>query len=110
MKTACNSGWIVLQPDGRRSVEVTFDGGRISDEGALLLHAEDNAIGVTQPSAEYLSDFWEPSRGEHDVRTLVGQPVPAIARGTRKSTTTRTCVRTSFLEWRLATTTSSART
>ena len=65
-----------------RTVEAAFDAGLVtSDAGALLLRATDWAIGLMDRFAACFPD--ERRRGliEHEVVTLVGQRVFAIALG-----------------------------
>ena len=65
-----------------RAVEAAFDAGLVtSDAGALLLRATDRAIGLMDRFAACFPD--ERRRGliEHEVVTLVGQGVFAIALG-----------------------------
>src|ERR1700678_2758029 len=67
--------------DGRRVV-AAFDGGAVtSDAGALLLGATDRAIGLVGRLAACFQDRRKPELIEHEVATLVGQRVFAIALG-----------------------------
>ncbi|MFP4126685.1 MAG: transposase [Alphaproteobacteria bacterium] len=65
-----------------RAVVADFDGGAItSDAGALLLGATDRAIGLVEGFAGGFSDGRDPERVVHDLATLVGQRIFAIAMG-----------------------------
>jgi hypothetical protein len=65
-----------------RTVEAAFDAGLVtSDAGALLLKATDQAIGLMGRFAGCFHDERRPELIEHEVATLVGQRVFAIALG-----------------------------
>jgi hypothetical protein len=65
-----------------RTVEAAFDAGLVtSDAGALLLKATDEAIGLMGRFAGCFHDERRPELIEHEVATLVGQRVFAIALG-----------------------------
>jgi hypothetical protein len=65
-----------------RTVEAAFDAGLVtSDAGALLLKATDRAIGLIGRFAGCFHDERRPELIEHEVATLVGQRVFAIALG-----------------------------
>jgi hypothetical protein len=65
-----------------RPVEAAFDGGLVtSDAGALLLGSTDRAIGMIDRFAACFSDARRQDLIEHEVATLVGQRVFAIALG-----------------------------
>jgi hypothetical protein len=67
--------------EGRRVV-AAFDGGAVtSDAGALLLGAADRAIGLVERFVGCFRDGRAADRIEHEVATLVGQRVVAIALG-----------------------------
>jgi hypothetical protein len=67
--------------EGRRVV-AGFDGGAVtSDAGGLLLGATDRAIGLVGRLAACFRDRRKPELIEHEVTTLVGQRVFAIALG-----------------------------
>jgi hypothetical protein len=66
----------------RRDVVADFDGGEIiSDAGALLLGATDNAIGLVERFAGCFVDGRAAERVLHEVPTMVGQRVFGIALG-----------------------------
>jgi hypothetical protein len=66
-------------------VEAAFDAGLVtSDAGALLLKATDEAIGLMGRFAGCFHDERRPELIEHEVATLVGQRVFAIALGRRR--------------------------
>ena len=65
-----------------RAVVASFDGGAVtSDAGALLLGAADRAVGLVDRLADCFVDRRRPELIEHEVGTLVGQRVFAIALG-----------------------------
>jgi hypothetical protein len=65
-----------------RTVEAAFDAGLVtSDAGALLLKTTDGAIGLIERFAACFHDERRANLIEHEVATLVGQRVFAIALG-----------------------------
>jgi hypothetical protein len=65
-----------------RAVEAAFDAGLVTSEaGALLLGATDRAIGMMDRFAKCFHDVRRPDLIEHEVKTLLGQRVFAIALG-----------------------------
>ena len=82
MPTECSAELFEFAPVERRAVVAGFDGGKItSDAGALLLGLADRTIGLTDRFAGCFEDARDPALIEHEVRTLVGQRVIAIALG-----------------------------
>jgi len=82
MQTECNPERMAFARVEGRRVVAAFDGGAItSDAGALLLGATDRAIRLIDRFAACLTDGRDPERVVHDVATLVGQRVFAIAMG-----------------------------
>jgi len=82
MPTECNAELFGFAALGRREVVAGFDGGAItSDGGALLLGAADRAIGLVERFAGCFRDVRCQDLIEHEVKTLVGQRVFAIALG-----------------------------
>ncbi len=82
MQTECSADLFEFTPVERRAVVAGFDGGRItSDAGALLLGLADRAIGLTDRLAGCFVDTRNAALVEHQVHTLVGQRVFAIALG-----------------------------
>ncbi len=82
MPTECSPKSMVFARVDGRAVVADFGGGEItSDAGALLLGATDRAIGLVDRFAACLSDGRAPGRVVHEVATLVGQRVFAIALG-----------------------------
>jgi hypothetical protein len=82
MPTECNSDLFGFAPVEGREVVAAFDGGPItSDAGALLLGATDRAIGLMDRFAACFHDVRRREWIEHEVVTLVGQRVFAIALG-----------------------------
>lgn len=82
MPTECNPDLFGFAPVEGRAVVASFDGGAItSDAGGLLLGATDRAIGLMDRFAGCFKDVRQAELIEHDVVTLVGQRVFAIALG-----------------------------
>ena len=82
MQTQCNTASFEFARVEGRSVVASFDGGAItSDAGGILLGATDRAIGLVDRFAACFTDHRDPRLIEHEVRTLVGQRVFAIALG-----------------------------
>ena len=82
MQTECISERFDFAPVERRSVVAGFDGGTItSDAGALLLDLADRAIGLVGRFGRCFLDARNPELIEHEVKTLVGQRIFAIALG-----------------------------
>jgi hypothetical protein len=82
MPTECNAERFDFGVVEGRSVEAAFDAGLVtSDAGALLLGATDRAIGLMDRFATCFHDERRSELIEHEVKTLVGQRVFAIALG-----------------------------
>ena len=82
MPTECSRDLFGFTPVEGREVVAAFDGGAItSDAGALLLGATDRAIGMMKRFAACFHDERRADRIEHEVVTLVGQRVFAVALG-----------------------------
>ena len=82
MQTECISEQFDFAPVERRAVVAGFDGGTISsDAGALLLGLADRAVGLVDRFARCFLDARNPALIEHEVKTLVGQRIFAIALG-----------------------------
>jgi Transposase DDE domain group 1 len=82
MPTECSAESIDFGIVEGRPVEAGFDGGLVtSDAGALLLGATDGAIGMMDRFAACFHDERRAELIEHEVATLVGQRVFAIALG-----------------------------
>jgi hypothetical protein len=82
MPTECSRDLFGFAPVEGREVVAAFDGGAItSDAGALLLGATDRAIGMMTRFAACFHDERRADLIEHEVVTLVGQRVFAIALG-----------------------------
>jgi hypothetical protein len=82
MPTECNPDLFGFAPVERREVVASFDGGSItSDAGGLLLGATDRAIGLIERFSGCFMDRRDQALIEHEVRTLVGQRVFALALG-----------------------------
>jgi hypothetical protein len=82
MQTECITSQFDFAPVEQHRVVAGFDGGTItSDAGALLLGLTDRAIGLVDRFARCFVDARHPELIEHEVRTLVGQRVFAIALG-----------------------------
>jgi hypothetical protein len=82
MPTQCNQDSFAFATVEGRRVEAAFDGGAVSSEaGALLLGATDRAVRLMDRFAACFHDARRPELIEHQVGTLVGQRVVAIALG-----------------------------
>jgi DDE family transposase len=82
MPTECSAKRLDFGTVEGRTVEAAFDGGLVtSDAGALLLGATDRAIDLVRRFAACFHDERRPEWIEHEVATLVGQRVFAIALG-----------------------------
>lgn len=82
MPTQCNPDLFGFASVEGKQVVAAFDGGAItSDAGGLLLGATDRAIGLIGRFAACFRDSRQRELIEHEVATLVGQRVFAIALG-----------------------------
>ena len=82
MPTECSAEAFDFGTVEGRSVEAAFDAGLVtSDAGALLLGTTDRAIDLIDRFASCFHDQRRPEWIEHEVATLVGQRVFAIALG-----------------------------
>ncbi len=82
MPTECRTESFYFGVVEGRAVESGFDGGLVtSDAGALLLKKTDRAIGLIDRLAACFHDGRRADLIEHEVATLVGQRVFAIALG-----------------------------
>src|SRR5574341_295778 len=82
MQTECSAEQFDFAPVEKRAVVAGFDGGTItSDAGALLLGLTDRAIGLVGRFAGCFVDARNGELIEHEVKTLVGQRIFAIALG-----------------------------
>jgi Transposase DDE domain group 1 len=82
MPTECSAELFDFEPVEGRAVEAAFDAGLVtSDAGALLLKTTDRAIRLIERFAACFHDERRQDLIEHEVRTLVGQRVFAIALG-----------------------------
>jgi len=82
MPTQCSAALFGFAPVERRAVVAGFDGGRMtSDAGALLLGATDRATGLVERFAACFTDGRAATLIEHEIRTLAGQRIFALALG-----------------------------
>jgi hypothetical protein len=82
VQTECKAGRLEFQGFGRRQVVASFDGGRISSDGGLLLLREvAQHTGLLERFAHCFTDYRDPRRIEHKVEELVTQRVLALAQG-----------------------------
>ena len=82
MPTECSAERFDFGVVEGRAVDAAFDAGLVtSDAGALLLGATDRAIDLVSRFADCFRDHRRQDRIEHEVATLVGQRVFAIALG-----------------------------
>ncbi len=72
---------VFARHEGRRVVADLSGGAITSDADALLLGATDKAIGLVDRIAACFLDGRRADRVAHDIATLVGQRVVAIALG-----------------------------
>ena len=76
MKTECNAMQLEFQGLVRRAVCADFEGGHVSsDGGAILLHAVDERLGLTQRFASCFTDHRDPELIEHSVLAMLRQRV-----------------------------------
>jgi hypothetical protein len=82
MPAECSADLFGFAPVEGREVVAAFDGGSItSDAGALLLGQTDRVLGLIDRFASCFGDRRCQELIEHEVRTLIGQRVFAIALG-----------------------------
>jgi hypothetical protein len=82
MPTECSAEEFAFGIVDGRAVEAAFDAGLVtSDAGGLLLGASDRAIGLIERFAHCFRDHRNAELIEHEVATLLGQRVFAIALG-----------------------------
>ena len=82
MPTECTPRLFAFEAVGRRAVVACFDGGAItSNAGALLLGQVDRGLNLTRRFAACFIDRRDPRYVEHEVETLVGQRIFALALG-----------------------------
>ncbi len=82
MQTDCKETQLEFQTFGRRQVVASFDGGRISSDGGLLLLREvAQHTGLLQQFARCFTDHRDPDLIEHSVEQLLAQRVLALAQG-----------------------------
>jgi hypothetical protein len=82
MPTECSAELFDFGMVEGRAVEAAFDAGLVTSEaGALLLGATDRAIGMMDRFAACFHDVRRQDLIEHEVKTLLGQRVFAIALG-----------------------------
>ncbi len=80
--TECNRSTLAFSSLSRKKILADFNGGRLtSDAGALLLREADRRTGLMDALAECITDPRDPSRIQHDVKTLLAQRVYGIAMG-----------------------------
>ena len=82
MTTECSDKQMEFHALGRRCVRASFDGGRISsDGGGLLLREVERHTRIIERLAGCFTDHRDAGRIEHELGTLVGQRVYALALG-----------------------------
>lgn len=78
--TECKAGTLVFSSLNRRKIVGDFDGGQLtSDGGALLLREANRRTGLIDAMAACIADPRDPSRIQHEVKTLIAQRVYGIA-------------------------------
>ena len=82
MTTDCTAQRYLFQGPWRREIVASFDGGRISsDGGVVLLREVDRKLGMIQRFAECFVDHRSPEWVEHPVEDLLRQRVFGLALG-----------------------------
>ena len=82
MPTECTPRLFAFEEVEGKSVVADFDGGEItSNAGALLLGQVDRGVSVVKRFAACFTDRRDPRFVEHQVETLVGQRIFALALG-----------------------------
>jgi hypothetical protein len=82
MPTECTPRLFAFEEVEGKSVVAGFDGGEItSNAGALLLGQVDRGLSVVRRFAACFTDWRDPRFVEHQVETLVGQRIFALALG-----------------------------
>ncbi len=82
MQTQCKTSQLEFQGVGRRQVVASFDGGRLSSDGGLLLLREvARHTGLLERFGRCFRDYRDPGLIEHQVEELVAQRVLALAQG-----------------------------
>lgn len=80
--TECKAGTLVFSSLNRRKITADFNGGKLTtDAGALLLREANRRTGLIGALADCISDPRDPSRIQHDVKTLLAQRIFGIAMG-----------------------------
>jgi hypothetical protein len=82
VRTECKETQLEFQGFGRRQVVASFDGGRISSDGGLLLLREvANQSGLLKRFGRCFADYRDSRYIDHSVEELVSQRVLALAQG-----------------------------
>ncbi len=82
MQTECSPSLFEFEAVDGKKIVAGFDGGTItSDAGVLLLGQLDRGLGLIRRMAACFSDRRDPRLVEHEVKTLVGPRVFALALG-----------------------------
>ena len=82
MQTQCKASQLQFQGLGRRQIVASFDGGRLSSDGGLLLLREvATATGLLDRFARCFTDYRDSRLIEHTVAELVAQRVLGLAQG-----------------------------
>ena len=82
MPTDCSAPQLVFEGFEGRHVVGSFEGGAVtSNGGAVALREADRAIGLTEMVARCVRDRRNPDLVVHQVETLIGQRVHALALG-----------------------------
>ena len=79
MNTECTATQLEFQGLGRRKVCVDFEGGYVSsDGGAVLLHAIDKRLKLTERLQACFTDYRNPKFTEHHLLELIRQRIYGI--------------------------------
>src|SRR5215472_2198590 len=82
VQTECKPEQFEFQAFGRRQVVASFDRGRISSDGGLLLLREAaHRSGLLERFARCFTDYRDGRYVEHSVAELIAQRVLALAQG-----------------------------
>jgi hypothetical protein len=82
VQTECKENQLEFQDFGRRQVVASFDGGRISSDGGLLLLREvASKTRLLERFGQCFTDYRAPRYVEHTVEQLISQRVLGLAQG-----------------------------
>src|SRR5262249_8999428 len=80
--TKCNKTSLELPARKGRKVEISFEGGKISSDGGILLLSQvDRKLGLTQKVAKHFPDQRDQSKITHNLLSMLRQRVYGLALG-----------------------------